>query len=247
MRKILFAILLAGAAAAQAYAVQTDQPVHQDKDAKAKAQPPRQGRAEGAGSRQTRPGGADRGVPNTPAGQANNGAQAVHPNAHSTVQVQGMEQNRRTIQPGIQSRPLSQPVNRLPNVERRAPPVVSSVPRLGTQPPLRTVNRTTPQVRWNTNWRNNNHYDWQNYRRHHRSTFRLGSYFDPFGWGYYPYQIGWRLWPAYYGNRYWINDPGMYRLPYAPPGYVWVRYWNDALLVDTGTGEVVDMIPNFFW
>ena len=25
----------------------------------------------------------------------------------------------------------------------------------------------------------------------------------------------------------------MYRLPYAPPGYVWVRYWNDALLVDT--------------
>jgi Ni/Co efflux regulator RcnB len=39
----------------------------------------------------------------------------------------------------------------------------------------------------------------------------------------------------------------MYRLPYAPAGYVWIRYWNDALLVDTWSGQVVDMIPNFFW
>jgi len=28
---------------------------------------------------------------------------------------------------------------------------------------------------------------------------------------------------------------------------VWVRYWNDALLVDTWTGDVVDAIQNFFW
>jgi hypothetical protein len=39
----------------------------------------------------------------------------------------------------------------------------------------------------------------------------------------------------------------MYRLPYAPPGTRWIRYWNDALLVDVYTGEVVDEIPNFFW
>ena len=131
----------------------------------------------------------------------------------------------------------------------RRPPVVSETPRPGTQPPLRVDNyqRSHPQAQWNTSWRNNSRYDWQNYRRHHRSIFHIGFYYDPFGWGYQPFNIGWRLWPAYYSNRYWINDPWMYRLPYAPPGYVWVRYWDDALLVDTWSGTVVDMIPNFFW
>jgi hypothetical protein len=131
----------------------------------------------------------------------------------------------------------------------RRPPVVSETPRPGTQPPMRVDNyqRPSPQVQWNTGWRHNSRYDWQNYRRNHRSIFHIGFYYDPFGWGYQPFDIGWRLWPAYYSNRYWINDPWMYRLPYAPPGYVWVRYWNDALLVDTWSGTVVDMIPGFFW
>ena len=90
-------------------------------------------------------------------------------------------------------------------------------------------------------------YDWQDHRRRHRSLFHLGFYYDPFGWGYRPYQIGWRLWPSYYSSNYWINDPWQYRLPYAPPGYRWIRYYDDAILVDTWTGEVVDVIYNFFW
>ena len=147
------------------------------------------------------------------------------------------------------ARDLRQSTRPTPNVMRdRHPLIVSDTPRPGTQPPLRADNyRRSPQVQWNTNWRHDNHYDWRDYRHHHRSHFHLGFYYDPFGWGYSPYQIGWRLWPAYYSNRYWINDPWSYRLPYAPAGYVWVRYWNDALLVDTWSGEVVDVIPNFFW
>ena len=133
-----------------------------------------------------------------------------------------------------------------PPVTRSRPPVVSHVPRPGTQPPVQVESRHTPQVQWNTNWRNNRHYDWQNRRHHHRSLFHLGFYYDPYGWGYQPFSIGWRLWPSYYGRNYWI-DPSMYGLPYAPPGYAWVRYWNDAMLVDTWSGQVVDMIPNFFW
>jgi hypothetical protein len=27
----------------------------------------------------------------------------------------------------------------------------------------------------------------------------------------------------------------------------WIRYYNDALLVDVYTGEVVDAIRGFFW
>ena len=100
---------------------------------------------------------------------------------------------------------------------------------------------------WRTDWRNNHHYDWRNHRRHHRSIFHLGFYFDPFGWNYHRYGIGWRMWPSYYSSNYWLNDPYQYRLPYAPFPYRWVRYYNDALLVDTYTGQVVDVIYDFFW
>ena len=130
---------------------------------------------------------------------------------------------------------------------RRAPLPVSRVPREGTQPPLPTVTRSTPAPQWSSSWRHDNKYDWYNWRKRNRWLFHLGFYHDPFGWGYRPYSIGWRMWPSYYGSSYWLNDPWRYRLPYAPPGYRWVRYWDDAVLVDTWTGEVVDVIYNFFW
>jgi hypothetical protein len=138
----------------------------------------------------------------------------------------------------------------LPNVMRthNRTPMVSDVPRPGTQPPLRVDNhRRHSDVRWSTNWRHDHRYDWRNWRNRHHSWFRLGFYYDPFGWGYSPFSIGWRMWPSYYSSNYWINDPWQYRLPYAPPGTRWVRYFNDAVLVDTWSGEVVDVIYNFFW
>jgi hypothetical protein len=131
---------------------------------------------------------------------------------------------------------------------RNRPPVVSHVPRPGTQPPAPTTVRHSAPVHWNTSWRNNHRYDWHNWRNRHRSLFRLGFYSDPFGWGYQPYSIGWRMWPNYYrSSSYWLNDPWQYRLPYAPPGTRWIRYYNDAILVDTWSGQVVDVIYNFFW
>lgn len=99
---------------------------------------------------------------------------------------------------------------------------------------------------WNRNWRNDRRYDWRSYRNQHRTIFHLGVYFDPFGYGYRSFDIGYNMAPLYFGQQYWI-DPALYGLPYPPPGTVWVRYWNDAVLVDSYTGEVVDMIHNFFW
>ena len=99
---------------------------------------------------------------------------------------------------------------------------------------------------WNRDWRSDRRYDWRRYRDEHRSVFRLGIYYDPFGYGYQSFDIGFRLMPAYYGQQYWI-DPAMYELPYPPPGTQWVRYWNDAILVDMYSGQVVDVIHNFFW
>jgi hypothetical protein len=134
-----------------------------------------------------------------------------------------------------------------PNVMRPRVPVVSNVPREGTQPPQRATqyNQRHHTTRWNGNWRNDHRYNWQDRRRHHRSLFRLGLYFDPFGWGYQRYSIGWRLWPSYFSRNYWFN-PTQYGLPYAPPGYQWVRYYDDALLVDTWSGQVVDVFYSFF-
>jgi Ni/Co efflux regulator RcnB len=135
----------------------------------------------------------------------------------------------------------------LPQVMRTRVPVVSDVPRPGTQPRLRVENRRGSNVRWSTDWRRDHRYDWRNWRDRHRSSFHLGIYYDPFGWGYQPYSIGWRLWPNYYSSSFWINDPWQYRLPYAPAGTRWVRYYDDALLVDMWSGEVVDVIRGFFW
>ena len=126
--------------------------------------------------------------------------------------------------------------------------MVSDVPRRGTQPPMRFDNdHRRDRISWNGNWRHDGRFDWHDWRHRHRSIFHLGFYFDPFGWGYQPFDIGWRLWPNYYSSNYWINDPWEYRLPYAPPGTRWIRYYNDALLVDTYTGEVIDSIRDFFW
>lgn len=114
--------------------------------------------------------------------------------------------------------------------------------------PQTAYNHNDRTPKWDRNWRNDHrHHDWRNYRNHHRSSFHLGVYLDPFGWGYQRYNIGWRLWPNYYSSSYWLNDPSMYALPYAPWPYRWVRYYDDAILVDTYTGQVVDVMYDFFW
>ncbi|WP_294005263.1 RcnB family protein [Sphingomonas sp.] len=100
---------------------------------------------------------------------------------------------------------------------------------------------------WSTRWRNNSSYDWQRYRDRNRSIFRFGSYYDPYGYGYRRFSIGFNLWPSYYGSSYWLNDPWRYRLPPAYGPYRWVRYYDDALLVNIYSGQVVDVINNFFW
>ncbi|MEO6359940.1 MAG: RcnB family protein [Sphingomicrobium sp.] len=125
---------------------------------------------------------------------------------------------------------------------------VSTVPRPGTQPPLRV--RSDGQrwdSRWSRDWRDDNRYDWRRHRDRHRSIFHIGFYYDPFGWNYQRYQPGWRMWPSYYSRSHWLNDPWSYRLPPAYPGTLWIRYHGDAILVDTWSGEVIDVIHDFFW
>lgn len=101
--------------------------------------------------------------------------------------------------------------------------------------------------RWTSQWRNDRRYDWRNYRDRNRSTFRIGRYYDPYGYGYRRFSIGFSLFPSYYQSNYWLDDPWQYRLPPAYGPYRWVRYYDDALLVNIYSGEVVDAIHGFFW
>ncbi len=101
--------------------------------------------------------------------------------------------------------------------------------------------------RWNNGWRQDSRYDWRRYRDQNRFVFRIGSYYDPLGYGYRPLSVGFGLYAGYYQPDYWLNDPWQYRLPPVYGPYRWVRYYNDAVLVDIDSGEVVDVIRDFFW
>ncbi|WP_404481344.1 RcnB family protein [Novosphingobium sp. BL-52-GroH] len=102
---------------------------------------------------------------------------------------------------------------------------------------------------WDRNgWRRDNRYDWQGYRDRNRSTYRIGRYYAPYqNYSYRRLGIGFSLGSMFYGNRYWINNPWQYRLPEVYGPYRWVRYYDDVLLVDIYSGQVVDVIYDFFW
>jgi hypothetical protein len=95
-------------------------------------------------------------------------------------------------------------------------------------------------------WRNDYRYDWRRWRSGHRDLFR-SRYYAPRGYHYRSVYVGFYLEPFFYGSSYWLADPYMYRLPPVDWPLRWVRYYDDALLVDVTTGEVLDVIPNFFW
>lgn len=102
---------------------------------------------------------------------------------------------------------------------------------------------------WDRGWRQSSRYNWNGYRASNRAAYRLPRYYAPGEWagGYRRFSLGARLSLPLFAERYWIEDPYAYRLPEAYGPYRWVRFYNDALLVDLDTGEVVDAVHDIFW
>ena len=101
---------------------------------------------------------------------------------------------------------------------------------------------------WSRSWRDDNRYNWYGYRRSHPDRYRWGDYRSPYRNHFYSrVGVGFYLDSMFYGSNYWIDDPWSYRLPEVYGPYRWIRYYDDALLVDIYSGEVVDVIENFFW
>ena len=110
-------------------------------------------------------------------------------------------------------------------------------------------NRNWNGQNWSRDWRRDQRYNWQTYRYSNRNLFRGDRYDAPYGWnyGYRRFSIGIYLNNLLFDQQYWIDDPYDYRLPPAYGPYRWVRYYDDVLLVDLRSGQVVDVIYDFFW
>ncbi|PAX08286.1 RcnB family protein [Sphingomonas lenta] len=102
---------------------------------------------------------------------------------------------------------------------------------------------------WNRGWRDDRRYDWNAYRQYNQGLYRLPRYYPPYGYryDYRRFGLGTTLSRSLFAPSYWIDDPWAYRLPPAYGPYRWVRYYDDALLIDLRTGRVVDMVYGIFY
>ena len=182
-------------------------------------------------------------------GDGNGGEQGGHARDEQMQQYRD-EMRQRRAQAGGQQLPMPRGVVDRDGRDHRVinPNVVGQPAPENRDARFAHRDRDHDNNQWSANnWRHDDRYDWRRYRDHHHSIFRLGFYFDPFGYSYNRFGIGSYMYPSYYQSNYWINDPWQYRLPQAYGPYRWIRYHNDALMIDTWTGEVVDVIYGFFW
>ncbi len=72
-------------------------------------------------------------------------------------------------------------------------------------------------------------------------SFRIGPYHRPGGWAPHHWGYGEVLPRAYWAAPYLIADYWLFALEVPPAGYEWVRDDTDALLVNTSTGEILQV------
>ena len=84
------------------------------------------------------------------------------------------------------------------------------------------------------------------HRPHIRPIHRPGFRY-PHGYGYRRWHIGLFLPHVFLHHYYYFNDWALLGLGPPPPGYVWVRYGPDLLLVDRFTGRIADVIYGAFY
>jgi len=93
------------------------------------------------------------------------------------------------------------------------------------------------------------HIDIATYRRNVTAErrFHYGDYRAPHGYAYRRWSFGEHLPAVYFGRDYWIPNYWNFGLAWAPEGCEWVRFGPDAILVDIGTGEIVQVDYGVFY
>jgi Nickel/cobalt transporter regulator len=85
------------------------------------------------------------------------------------------------------------------------------------------------------------------YRGHMGERLHVAPFLYPRGWGYRRWVVGAVLPPLFLVPAYYYADWAGLGLAAPPPGYQWVRYGPDLLLVDLSTGQVVDGVYGVFY
>ncbi len=87
--------------------------------------------------------------------------------------------------------------------------------------------------------------DWRDYRNRHRDRYHARAFDAPFR--HQRFAVGVSIAPNYWARPYRINDVSRWNLPRADRNMVYVRHYDDLLLVNTRNGRVVRVYDNFFW
>jgi hypothetical protein len=75
----------------------------------------------------------------------------------------------------------------------------------------------------------------------------LAPFVYPPGWAYRRWVIGAVLPPLFLASAYYYSDWAALGVPPPQPGFQWVRYGPDLLLVNVATGQVVDTVYGAFY
>jgi hypothetical protein len=85
------------------------------------------------------------------------------------------------------------------------------------------------------------------YRGHNFNRVHLAPFVYPAGWGYRRWAIGAVLPPLFLVSTYYYADWAALGLAAPEPGFQWVRYGPDLVLVNVTTGQIVDVVYGAFY
>jgi hypothetical protein len=85
------------------------------------------------------------------------------------------------------------------------------------------------------------------YHGHFFNPIHVSPFIYPPGWAYRTWAVGAVLPPIFLAPQYYYPDWATLGLDPPPPGAQWVRYGPDLLLVDVGTGSVIEVVPGVFY
>ncbi|HWA88966.1 MAG TPA: RcnB family protein [Rhizomicrobium sp.] len=77
--------------------------------------------------------------------------------------------------------------------------------------------------------------------------YRIGTWHAPRGFAYRRFAIGERIPAVLLAADFFLTGYAAYGLEAPPPGYIWVRDGDDAVLVDRYTGEVIAVEYDVFY
>jgi|KBSMisStaDraftv2_1062788.scaffolds.fasta_scaffold429394_2 Ni/Co efflux regulator RcnB len=140
---------------------------------------------------------------------------------------------RGTMRPGTMTAPTNTSGTTAPRTGKMAPRTGTSAPptgRIGTgphvhNPAFNSMRRVTTASQ----------------------RFHIGTYVRPSGFYVHRWTFGEFLPAFFFTSNYWILDWGNFYLDAPPPGTIWVRVGDDALLIDEYSGEVIEVVYGIFY